>query len=34
MQGVIHRFKEGEEPVLVSNKEIGKEKVPENNVQQ
>jgi site-specific DNA-methyltransferase (adenine-specific) len=32
MQGVLHRFKEGEEPVLVSNKEVGKEGVPENDV--
>ena len=33
-QGVLHRFKKGEEPVLVSSKEIQKEGVPENDVWQ
>lgn len=32
--GVLHRFKKGEEPFLVSNKEIQKEGVPENDVWQ
>ncbi|MBA7529492.1 hypothetical protein ES705_21690 [subsurface metagenome] len=31
-QGILHRFKAGEVPFLVSNKEIQKEGVPENDV--
>ena len=31
-QGVLHRFKKGEEPILVSSKEVEKEGVPENDV--
>ena len=33
-QGVLHRFKRGEEPVLVSNREIKRDGVPENDVWQ
>lgn len=33
-QGVLHRFKKGEKPVLVSNKEVQAEGVPENDVWQ
>lgn len=33
-QGVLHRFKRGEEPVLVSNRELQAEGVPENDVWQ
>jgi len=33
-QGVLHRFKQGEEPVLVSNRELQAEGVPENDVWQ
>ena len=33
-QGVLHRFKKGEEPVLVSKKEVQSEGVPENDVWQ
>jgi site-specific DNA-methyltransferase (adenine-specific) len=33
-QGVLHRFKRGEEPVLVSNRELQSEGVPENDVWQ
>ncbi len=33
-QGVLHRFKRGEEPVLVSDKEVQAEGVPENDVWQ
>ena len=33
-QGVLHRFKRGEEPVLVSNRNIQQEGVPENDVWQ
>lgn len=31
-QGVLHRFKAGEKPVLVSDREVQKEGVPENDV--
>ena len=31
-QGILHRFKRGEEPVLVSNKELQADGVPENDV--
>lgn len=31
-QGVLHRFKKGEEPVLVSNREVQSDGVPENDV--
>lgn len=31
-QGILHRFKRGEEPVLVSNRELQMEGVPENDV--
>ena len=34
MQGVLHRFKKGEEPVLVSNKEINENGVRDNDVWQ
>lgn len=33
-QGVLHRFKRGEDPVLVSQKEVQNEGVPENDVWQ
>ena len=33
-QGVLHRFKRGEEPVLVSNRNVQQEGVPENDVWQ
>ena len=33
-QGVLHRFKEGDEPFLVSNKEVNEKGVPENDVWQ
>ncbi len=33
-QGVLHRFKKGEEPVMVSQKEVQSEGVPENDVWQ
>ena len=33
-QGVLHRFKRGEEPVLVSNREVQSKGVPENDVWQ
>lgn len=33
-QGVLHRFKRGEEPVLVSNREVQSNGVPENDVWQ
>ena len=33
-QGVLHRFKKGEEPVLVSNREVQSDGVPENDVWQ
>jgi DNA modification methylase len=33
-QGVLHRFKKGEEPVLVSDKALQKDGVPENDVWQ
>jgi hypothetical protein len=34
MQGVLHRFKEGEEPVLVSDKSIDEKGVRDNDVWQ
>ena len=33
-QGVLHRFKQGEDPVLVSNRSVQREGVPENDVWQ
>ena len=33
-QGVLHRFKQGHQPVLVSNKSVSKKGVPENDVWQ
>ncbi|PJH76133.1 MAG: hypothetical protein CO064_02905, partial [Anaerolineae bacterium CG_4_9_14_0_8_um_filter_58_9] len=30
--GILHRFKEGEEPVLISDKEISEKGVRENDV--